>query len=287
MYSKIKIFGEQDVNYSWCKEGISTNDEIDIVVESGICTQTRDSKTITLATFVSNLSASESSTAQTVYGYKIQRLNTKEDILYKVADLDGDILRIQDYNIPNKNSFKYYITPIFVVNDIQTLGSPIVTDTITTDWIAWSVVGMNPTTTKDVYTVDEDQIWSFDLNVESDPVAPKYDKTYQEGFGRFAKAGYGDRNYIESGVKHLLGAVSQNGEYINDNIQMLEKWEQFCNNGQLKLLKNRKGRVLPIDIKDTSSQDMDDVEDQVTTISFSYLQLADNKEISVYGTVSN
>lgn len=283
MYTNIKIYGGQDVNYMWIKNGTSTNLEVEDVNSEGIYSPMWDNRTIALATFNDTLSASDINNTDSIVGYKIQRKNIKENILYKVADLPPNRMRIQDYNVNNKNTFQYYITPIFEIEGVKTLGSPIITDNVSVDWTAWSIVGTKLTSVEDVYEVDEDNIWSFELNINSDPFKPVFDKTFQDGFGRFPKESVGNRNYIESGLETLFGSVSCDGEYINDSVELLEKWESFCANDQLKLIKDTKGRVLPIDIKETSSKYMDDTTEQVITTSLSFVQLADNKEISVYG----
>jgi len=285
LYTKVKLYGGQDVNYVWVKEGTSTNEEVTAVDNNKISTPTWDAKTIALAPFINGISASELNNTASIVGYKIQRKNVNDDVLYNVAELSSDKTRIQDYNISNRSTFEYHITPIYELNNVRTLGSPIITDPISTDWSAWSVVGTKLTNKEKVYTVDEDNIWSFELNIKSNALTPKFDKTFQDGFGRFPRASYGNRNYIEGGLETLIGKVSYNGEYTDDNIDLWEKWVQFCANGQLKLLKDRKGHVLPIDIKDTSPECMDDLSEQVTTISFNFVQLDDSKVISVYGLV--
>jgi hypothetical protein len=286
-YNKIKLYERQDINYVKALEGTATQTEIDAVTGAKIHSPSWDSKTIALATFNdisgNGLNANDIVTTDSIIGYKIQRQNIKEDLLYTVATVGDETLKIQDYNIQNLNTYQYRVIPIFEIEGVQTLGSPIITENITTNFQDWSVIGLNITDEKNTYIVDENNIWNFKLNTKGNPFSLKYDKTYTEGFGRFPKASYGNRNYIESGLQSLLGQISINGTYINDNIDLIERWENFCNDGQLKLIKDTKGHVLPIDIKSTSYDNMKETYEQATTISFEFTQLADHKELQIYG----
>ena len=229
-----------------------------------------------------NVDFSNNELTNDIMGYKIQRYEVDYDRLFEVATLGSNELYFEDYNIRNNKSYQYRITPIYFKDDKELLGMPITTDEIYTDWCGWSVIGTKPTEDSGKYIVDYENIWTFELNTESEAIRPVFNKTYITGFGQYPKVIQGQENYLEGGLKCLIGNIL-NEEYTNDSIDTIEKWREFCNNGELKLLKDRKGHVIPCSIKDTTPTFMGDTLEQVTVISFNFVQLMDKHDISVYG----
>lgn len=63
---------------------------------------------------------------------------------------------------------------------------------------------------------------------------------------------------------------------------MREQWVNFCNNGNLKLLKDIRGNKYLVDIVDTPTfETMDETVQQATTISFNWVEVGDTNKIAV------
>lgn len=175
-YSKLKIYGNCDVNYMWSKRANLTDNEINAIANNGIYSPVWDSSTYALATFKDDVSASSFTQNNTIVGYSIQRYNSNTDTLSDAAVIDDTVLRIQDYNIRNMSNYQYYITPIFLVDNVRTFGSPIISSGIDTKWGKWSVIGLIPTSIENEYMVDNDNIWTFGCNVKGGDITPELKK---------------------------------------------------------------------------------------------------------------
>ena len=282
-YDILKLHGGADLNYVMCTNFELANENIDSLVKKGLTSPEWDSNTVLLAKFQENTDASSISIPKNIVGYKIQRYEVEYDKLYEVTSLNMEHLYFEDYNIRNNKSYQYRIVPIYLQEDeTEVFGMPISTDTVFTDWDGWSVIGTKPTKEMNRYTVDYDNVWTFKCNINSEPIHPVYNKNYLIGFGQYPRAVQGQENYLEGGLSCLIGDVKCEG-YIGDNIDTIEKWRAFCNNGELKLLKDLKGHVIPCSIKDTTYDIDHSFLEQITTISFNYVQLMNKSDISVYG----
>lgn len=281
-YDILKIHGDGDINYIMCSTLELTDADITTLQENGLTSPEWGSDTIMLAKFHEDTNASSYTISKDIIGYKIQRYEVEYDKLYEVASLDNEQLYFEDYNLRNNKSYQYRIIPIYLKDGAEVFGSPISTETVSIDWCGWSIIGTKPTREMNKYTIDYDNIWTFGCNVNPEPIRPVYNKNYLTGFGQYPKAVQSQENYLEGGLSCLIGDVKCEN-YVGDNIDTIEKWRTFCNNGELKLLKDLKGHVIPCSIKDTTYDTNYLVLEQITTISFNYIQLMDKSDISVYG----
>ena len=283
MYGKIKIYGGCDVNYIWSKKGQLSNDDIDEIVNAGITSPKWDYDTITLSVFNNTLYANNYIVDENITGYSIQRKNTKENVIYPVAKIDNTDIYIYDYNIQNTNSYIYYITPIIFKDGVERYGEYLETSPINIDTNYITICDLLPSDEENKYIVDKKNIWAFELNIKSRDIQPTYNKRINTGFGKFPKTSHDNLNYLKMGFDTLLGNLECSSEkYINDNIEKLEKWYEFCNNGNIKLLKDIRGHVIPCDIETTSLTSSDETITPFTTVSFNVCQVADRKDISAY-----
>lgn len=282
-FNKIEIYGSCDVNYMWSKDTVLSDSEIDSIVQEGIYSPEWDTESTALAIFNDNLSASNFNNENILY-YKIQRKNTRENIMRTVANVDKTETKIIDFNIGNKATYKYYITPILEVDGKEVTGQTIETDEFDTDWCSWSVIGLK-TVDEATYEIDDDNIWIFHLNLEAGDYKPVYSKTYTQGMGRFPKGFSGKTNYIKGSLSCYLGEVDKYGDYCNDDVVKNKKWTEFCNNDELKLLRDIKGNVFLVDIEDTSMKVENYINGMPTKISFNFIQLGDAEPISTYKVV--
>lgn len=285
-YSKLKIYGNCDINYMWCKNGIVSDAVISNLIEQGITSPTWDNQTVALANFSNDLSASCFDQTKVIVGYKIKRFNVKENVFQNVINIDINHYNtniVTDYNVGSRTPYEYWIFPIFLENGERILGAPIKSQIVEGDWCNWSVIGLKPTKQDGEFEVDQNNIWHFGLNVENGDLAPQYDKVYEDGYGRFSKGFVGKRNYYKGSLKCLIGEISCSDiKYIHDTIDVLDKWNSFCQSADLKLIRDRKGHVFLADIEDTTFSNMENIGENLTTISFNFRQMDDEKKVSVY-----
>lgn len=281
-YNILKIHGGGDINYVTSSVVSLSDDDIITLQGRGLSAPEWDNNTIMLAKFIEDPNASSYVISEDIIGYRIQRYEVDYDRLYEVVAVDKQHLYFEDYNLRNNKNYRYHIVPVYSKDGVETLGLPILTETAFTDCDGWSVIGTKPTREMNKYTIDYDNIWTFGLNVSAQSMRPVYNKVYTTGFGKYPKLTHGEENYLEGGLSCLIGDVACAG-YTGDNIDIIEKWQAFCNNGELKLLRDLKGHVIPCSIKDTTYDIDYSISEQPTTISFNFVQLEDRHNISVYG----
>lgn len=283
MYSKIKLHGYCDVNYIWSKNNDLGDDEIKAIIEAitdkGIYTPEWDADTVTLSTFQDTLNGNSNVQDTNITGYVVQRKRTDENRLYKVVEVPKENTVVYDYNIQNNNEFTYRIIP--KLND-GTYSSFVESNPISVKWDYITICDLLPTDIDNEYIVDKNNLWKFGLNTNSTAIKPNFTKNVMTGFGQFPKISHNETNYLTLGFETLLGDVDCAGRYFNDNIDKLEKWHSFCNNGNIKLLKDMRGNVIPCDIQDTSMDSDENTFPEITVISFNVIQLYDRKSISAY-----
>ena len=239
--------------------------------------------TIMLASYKNKdslLSASNYEVQNLITGYKVFR--EENGVLYYIADTDSNTKNIQDFNTKANTKLLFYLYPKTKdSNGNLILSAPIISEPITPKWDGWNVIGLNKIG-KNEYKPDMNNIWNFQLNVESGSIGDNVNRQLHETYSRFPRVMYGRRRYKEGSLKCLLGYISKNDcDYI-DSVDMMDKWDEFINNGEIKLLKTPKGQIFPVDIYNSKFDTMDEFLMEPTTLSFDYVQLEDYKNIRVY-----
>ncbi len=208
--------------------------------------------------------------------FDVYREKNKNSQLEYVTTIQSGALEVYDYDVANQTDYRYYVFPSTQTEN----SSPLESNTVRTDWWNWSVVGVvQDETNPNVYYVDSDNIWLFDMNLESAEQVQNYAKTVYQTFGKYPRVSTGNLNYTTSSITCLIARMYNNT--FTDTVDMLERWREFCNNSQLKILKDRKGQVMIVDIIDTSNKFDDVSKEQVNSITFSYTQIGDTKDISI------
>lgn len=200
------------------------------------------------------------------YLFSVYREKNNSNKLEYIARLNDGSLSMIDYNVANQNQYKYYV---FKEDDNYFSGANI-SDSVETCWWDWSIIGVAENNDGH-FIVDTTNIWSFELNLESAETVQNFSKTEYRNLTKFPKISNGKLNYASGGVTCLIGQI-RNNKYV-DTTEMLEAWNNFCVNGQLKILKDRKGRIMVVDITSSSSKIMDITSEQVNTITFNWTQI--------------
>ena len=282
MFSKLKVYGYSDINYIWSKKNIS-EDEITSIKALVITTPAWDDNTITLSTFNNNINASDISEVKEVVQYIVQKRNISGNKRSTVATIPYDCTSIEDYNVSDSSEYEYYIIPVYKEDNGKSMGEPITSNMISTDFGSVSIIGLLPTQDKNVYLVDTNNIWVFPLNVEHESFKQQYNKSILSGISKFPKISVNDTNYLTTNISCLIGNVDCSGEtYSNDSIEVINKWKEFCINGCMKLYKDEKGHVIPCEITDMSYDFDNSILQMPTTISFQITQIDSAESLSVY-----
>lgn len=179
---------------------------------------------------------------------------------------------------------------------------------VTPHWGEWSICELIPQTdiedtpsVKQAYMVNTDQIWLFKYSLETGDQTQNIARSEFQTLGRFPKIGFGNTNYISGDVKALLGSeiiLASKEKYVerlrksritalstNEKIEMLEKWQEFVNSKNPKLLKDIKGQSWIVQILSSSNTPYNFYLNQPDTISFKWKQVEDTKNIIIYSSI--
>lgn len=216
------------------------------------------------------------------YTFSVYREAKDTNSLVYVATLaDGDLSMV-DYNVVNNNTYRYYIFK----EDESAISEAVVSNDIQTCWWDWSFVDVIPSAKKNNLYYAVGDVWKFNLNVSSGSMMQNMNNTTYNNLTKFPKVSAGKLNYSSGSLSCLLGGIQKTSnslaEYIEPNT-MLESWNDFCSNGNIKLMKDRKGNAMLVMITDTSAQVDDITREQANTITFSWVQVDNVNNVAIIG----
>ena len=217
------------------------------------------------------------------YTFSIYKEKDNNNKLIPVARLSEGGLSIKDYNVSNNSNYKYYIFK----EDEEAISEAVISNPVDTCWWDWVIADIIPSEDdKGLYHVDLDSVWKFSLNISSAARTQNTNHTIYNNLTKYPKVSIGKLNYSTGSLTCLLGEVEKtsSGEisYV-EPASLLDEWNDFCVNGNIKLLRDRKGNALLVIIDSTSAQ-LDDVSrEQLNTLTFSWTQIGDASEVSVVG----
>lgn len=186
------------------------------------------------------------------------------------------------------------------------------------NWDSWSICNIEETEnapdTK-IYMKTGDT-WLLGLNLEGENLMQNMSANSWDTLGRYPRIAIGQKNYESSTFTGLLGRMQkvvsfnlknsykngkcENTEEIEDKYRYTERinissrygrevekyqaWKQFCNDGELKLLKDVKGNAWIVQIVDNPSNNIaNHISSMPTTISFNWKEVLDTENISIIG----
>lgn len=284
-YNKVTIFGG-NVNggtlydYVWIKDNIADSTLID-TVNAYTYAPTWDGHTILLAPFSENINGGNiSSVDGNIDSWLIYRKDPTDSILTFLASIPPDQHSFIDYNIRNGGEYQYIVFP----QTSTTIGSPMTDSKYTTaNWNGWILIGLEETSTDNLYYADTDNIWKFDINLSSSDLTQNLNTYVYENFTKFPKISVGEQNYITGGLNAMIGNI----QYIDgvpiyiDTADMRRSFYNFIGNGKLKLLKDRKGSSWIVQTMSNEFGTKDYTTEQIVNVNFTFTQVEDADNVSV------
>jgi hypothetical protein len=210
----------------------------------------------------------------TLLGYRLYRQKTGATTLDFIKQTDALTTSVIDYLPANQSEYKYLVFPY----SETAIGASLESDVFLTNWWNWCLISADENADG---TLTADEVYLFDLNLESAEVQQVYDKAIYNGYTRFPKASEGKLNYSTGGINCLIGDVSVAGEYQNDTVDRMESLNLFIANGKRKFLKDRKGLVIEVFLDKKSNKTDDTLIQQIDRVSIGFTQLGTNQNVSV------
>lgn len=216
------------------------------------------------------------------YNFSIYREIKDTNQLVYVAKLGDGGLSMTDYNVVNNTAYKYYIFK----EDESAISEAVVSNDISTCWWDWSLTDIVPDADEDGVYYATGSIWKFNLNVSSAAKTQTLNNTVYNNLTRFPKVSSGKSNYSTGSLTCLLGNIQKTSNSVAEYVEpasLLDDWNEFCANGNIKLLKDRKGNAMLVMINETSSQIDDVTSEQVNSITFGWVEVEDSRNITIIG----
>ena len=181
---------------------------------------------------------------------------------------------------------------------------------VSTRWDSWSITELHPCdSTKKNYYAKDDDVWVFNLNVETGEQTQNISRSENITLGTYPRYSQGRQNRVSGQVTCLIGSdvvpltYLQYGEAVsfspcvrtgyqetrffnahptsNEKVDMLKKWRQLVYSKNPKLLKDRKGQSFIVTITNSSNKPYDNVKNQPDTISFSWSEIQSLEGVTI------
>lgn len=235
----------------------------------------------------------------------VKDIDLIEDQVYTGQDENEYKYIIYDYNVSNNTQYEYVLLiskdNLSKINNYNAFNYNIIKTEHFVQYDGWSMIDLVEGE-DNVYYTDND-LWRFKYNLESNDIVMNTSVTSYDTLSKYPQFGYGKKNYITSGLSCLLGDVGihynytaygiekRDGYYERDledlyanNITKYLKWKKFCNNGNLKLLKDIKGNKWIVRINENPNvKNNDATREQMYTISFEWTEMMDSDRVSIIG----
>lgn len=206
------------------------------------------------------------------YTYTIYRERNNNGHLELLYRIDEGSLGFYDYGIKNNSKYKYYIFKESQLDNTSSYANE--SDIVCAFWrnyVLYDLIDKRIENNIPIYSVDENNIWQFDLQMQNGGITQNLNKTSYNTFGKYARTNKSNNSYASGTLTCLFGETSNFAYY--EDADKLENWSEFINNGNMKLLKDIKGNAWIIDIMESSVKPDDNFLEIPSTLSFSWVQL--------------
>ncbi len=279
-YNKATLYGNSIVDYLWIKDYIAQQSEINNV-NAYTYAPVWDGNTLLLATFDKDINAGNIvSLTDNVLYWQVYKRKPDDASLTFVAKIPASQYKVIDFNVLNGNEYQYTIfaeTENYISAPLEQLGF------VKASWWNWSLVGLQESDTDGLYYADSENIWLFDTMLTSNGFDQNIDKYIMENFTQFPKISSGKKNYLSSSLTAFLSNVDlETGKYA-DTVEQYNRFVDFIAQPTPKLLRDRKGNGWVVSTTGNSMQYIDESTEQITKVSFSFVQLNDINSVNVIG----
>jgi hypothetical protein len=236
-------------------------------------------------------------TSNRIMGYIILREEMgDEDTLCKLAEINNEATVFYDYSFNREVTYEYYVVPIYFDLSVnkQVYGAPHkinnpINYNLKEVTLIDTIVDISPTETNTNFNIflantEEFAIWHLKYNTEAKNINIVTDKTVYETPMKIPTVNKTNRNYKTGTIKAFLGGfVRENNKLTyRDSIKLQNKFQDFCDNGRVKMLRDEIGNVIPVDVTLKSFDYNPHTVPTNITITFDWTQVGEEKDLSVW-----
>lgn len=220
------------------------------------------------------------------YTFSVYKEVGNSNQLSYVARLNEGELSLIDFNVVNNETYRYYIFK----EDEKMISEAVISNDVQTCWDDWSLIDLIPSTTEDnLYYADLENIWKLNLNLSSDSINRNLNTTVYNNLAKYPQVSTGNLNYATGSLSCLLGSIvktNDKGYIYSEDASLLDSWNNFCANGNVKLLRDRKGHSMLVMITSNDSNVDDVTVEQETTITVGWTQIDATNEVAIIGVTN-
>ena len=127
-------------------------------------------------------------------------------------------------------------------------------------------------------------LWNFKYNTEAKNINAVTDKAVYDTIMKIPVVNKSKKNYKTGTIKAFLGSFIKENDRLTykDSIRLQNKFQQFCDNGRVKMLRDEIGNVIPVDVTLTSFDYNPHTIPTNITITFEWTQVGEENELSVW-----
>ncbi len=126
---------------------------------------------------------------------------------------------------------------------------------------------MKASDTANLYYADTSNVWLFDTNLTSGDMEQNLAVYTNDNFTQFPKVSLGKRNYLTGTIDCFINNFDTTAGKYSDSVAMSNAFKAFINNGELKLLRDRKGSGWIVQTTSNKFTHIDESAEQITKIS--------------------
>ena len=132
--------------------------------------------------------------------------------------------------------------------------------------------------------IDEYSIWHLKYNTDAKNIEVVTDKAIYETSMKIPVVNKTARNYKTGTIKAFIGSFIKENDRLTyrDSIKLQNKFQEFCDNGRVKMLRDEIGNVLPVDITLQSFEYNPHTIPTNITVIFKWSQVGEEKNLSVW-----
>ena len=275
-YNKITLHPNQTCNYF---QLLKSTSDIDLLSTAVAYEPTLwNEKTLFNALFNANLVAGDSTITSAITGYKIYRKDVNQAEPKYVATISSEDKFVVDYLVANRHEYIYMLSPS---GDVATY-QPLISQPVKTLWDSWSLMVVDETTEKNVYTLSK--MFNYKLNLSTGDMTNNAEVNVIKNFTAFPKIQHSPSNFMSGQLKALMGFVARDGTYAQTP-DMVKELASLSTDTRRKFLKDIEGNIWEVDI--TASIDFtnnDATAEQAKEVSLKWTEIAKVENISIINT---
>lgn len=215
--------------------------------------------------------------------FRIYKTLSKQPKLHKVFTTStAKSGNIEDFMVGSLCPYTYYVYPVCVDEDgTEVIGNVLQSKPIELNDGIVRVIGLiQDEDDLDTYYIDVHNIWHFALNTSNTGFTNNMAKSYVETQHQYPKEVKGNGNYRTFSIEGLLGKYDCKTDKYIDTYDDIIEWEEFMNNGELKMVIDRRG-VITLGAIDSNSFEYAERGKHEVSASFNFKQLEDIEHVDI------